>query len=594
MTVTAMKDLFKTLTGGTLRVKDGNKKADESATLASIRKDSDNKNGVLELNPEMTVGDFKSKMLSDFGLKVEVGTPDDWVSVPDGITLGQLRELPKNATKAQLEALIVGEEEQANADNEEGPFIEENPFDMDEYDEEEYDGDEEEEEEDEEDWDDENRDDEDEEETEKYGIIDREGNYVVEPIYDDISSFSEGLAIISLDDKYGVINKKGEIVVEPQYDRIYGFEEGLAKFEFNDKWGIIDKEGNIVVKPQYDFISNFEDGLARVRVGAYPNGKEGIIDRDGNILIEPKYDTICDFHNGLACVKTDNKYGFIDKTGKAVVEPKYDKVGGNFNNGFAVVYIGEERSFIDTKGNVITDMKPYADIDNLEPFPDKVPSFRAKWGYRNAFDEVVIEPQFDEAKDFVNGAAIVEIKGEYSALIDKKGKILLKFERISDFSEGLAAIHIRDKDGNYKGGYIDEMWNIVIAPQYDGVSDFSEGLALVYKKEPHFNGYIDKAGKVIIDTKSEWLHSDFHEGLAKAFYAKNCVGFINQRGKFVIKPRFAQAGYFQNGLAIYYPYVDDDTCGLINRDGQIVIKAKTKYTSFDTTDDDVFIVRVRR
>ena len=106
MTVASMKDLFKTLTGGTLRVKDGNKKADESATLASIRKESDNKSGAFALNPEMTVGDFKAKMLSDFGLKVEVGTPDDWVSVPDGITLGQLRELPKNAVKEQLNVLI--------------------------------------------------------------------------------------------------------------------------------------------------------------------------------------------------------------------------------------------------------------------------------------------------------------------------------------------------------------------------------------------------------------------------------------------------------------------------------------------------------
>ena len=116
MTVASMKELFKTLTGGTLRVKDGGRKADESATLASIRKDSDDKNGVMELSPEMTVGDFKAKMLSDFGLKVEVGTPDDWVSVPDGITLGQLRELPKNAVKAQLEALVVGGKEQVNID----------------------------------------------------------------------------------------------------------------------------------------------------------------------------------------------------------------------------------------------------------------------------------------------------------------------------------------------------------------------------------------------------------------------------------------------------------------------------------------------
>ena len=265
MTVASMKDLFKTLTGGTLRVKDGGRKADESATVASIRKESDNKSGAFALNPEMTVGDFKAKMLSDFGLKVEVGTPDDWVSVPDGITLGQLRELPKNAVKAQLEALVVGGTTSAtnekplnectkdetspetNAENEEGPFIEENPFDMDVYDEvedgEEYDeNDDDEEEEDEEDWNDEEEYNEDEEETEKYGIIDRDGDYIVEPIYDNINEFHEGLAIVTQDDKYGVINKGGEIVVEPQYDRIYDFEDGLATFELDDKYGIIDKE----------------------------------------------------------------------------------------------------------------------------------------------------------------------------------------------------------------------------------------------------------------------------------------------------------------------------------------------------------------
>ena len=106
MTVASIKDSFRKLTGGTLRVKDGSKKADGSATLASIRMDCDNKSGSLELNPYMTVGVFKSKMLDDFGLKVEVGTPDDWVSVPDGILLGQLSELPKNATRAQLDSLV--------------------------------------------------------------------------------------------------------------------------------------------------------------------------------------------------------------------------------------------------------------------------------------------------------------------------------------------------------------------------------------------------------------------------------------------------------------------------------------------------------
>lgn len=118
MAVSALKDDFKTQTGGTLRVKDGGRKADESATLASIRKESDNKGGAFALDPEMTVCDFKTKMLSDYGLKVEVGTPDDWVSVPDGITLGQLRELPKNATKEQLNVLLNSSEDDSERTDE--------------------------------------------------------------------------------------------------------------------------------------------------------------------------------------------------------------------------------------------------------------------------------------------------------------------------------------------------------------------------------------------------------------------------------------------------------------------------------------------
>ncbi len=120
MAVSALKDDFKTQTGGTLRVKDGGRKADESATLASIRKESDNKGGAFALDPEMTVCDFKTKMLSDYGLKVEVGTPDDWVSVPDGITLGQLRELPKNATKKQLNVLLNSSEDDPESTDENG------------------------------------------------------------------------------------------------------------------------------------------------------------------------------------------------------------------------------------------------------------------------------------------------------------------------------------------------------------------------------------------------------------------------------------------------------------------------------------------
>lgn len=563
MTVTAMKDLFKTLTGGTLRVKDGNKKADESATLASIRKDSDNKNGALELNPEMTVGDFKAKMLSDFGLKVEVGTPDDWVSVPDGITLGQLRELPKNAVKAQLEALIVGEEEQANADNEEGPFIEENPFDMDVHDEDEYDGDEEEEEEDEEDWDDENRDDEDEEETEKYGVIDREGNYVVEPIYDNINEFYEGLAIVSLNDKYGVINKKGEIVVEPQYDRIDNFEDGLAKFQLNDKYGFINKEGKVAIEPKFDSVNNFVDGLATVE---YCNNY-GFINKEGNYVIDPLLDWADSFHNGLAKARFEDKLGYIDKTGRFVIKPIYTDGSRFYDEGYAVVYTtgnafsGGDWHYIDTKGNTITDLQPYTNSDNLEPFED---SNTKKWKYVNSIGDAVIEAQFDYAENFSDGLAAVKINGKY--------------------------------------GFIDKTGNFVIKAKYNFAHNFSEGLAYVEDEENGI-GFIDKTGKLIIDFRKENLRvysryeAEFHDGIIYAIHDTNeqfVHGFIDKTGKFIIEldPRMGPVTGFDEELALfYYENESPEAVGYIDKTGEVVIDAQ--FAEAGAFHDGVAIVGVR-
>lgn len=105
MKVKTLKDKFKENFGGTLRVYDGNKKADDDALLASIRT-SQNATGEVECNESMTVGEFKKEMADKFGIKAEVGSPDDWVLALDDYTLSTVRDIPKNATKAIMQALL--------------------------------------------------------------------------------------------------------------------------------------------------------------------------------------------------------------------------------------------------------------------------------------------------------------------------------------------------------------------------------------------------------------------------------------------------------------------------------------------------------
>ena len=54
-----------------------------------------------------TVGKFEKEMLEVFGIKVQVASPDDWVLALDGITLGNLKNIKNNATKADMEELVA-------------------------------------------------------------------------------------------------------------------------------------------------------------------------------------------------------------------------------------------------------------------------------------------------------------------------------------------------------------------------------------------------------------------------------------------------------------------------------------------------------
>ena len=107
MKVKKLKELFKEEYQGTLRVYNGSKIADDNDTLASIRGNEGAKEESFVCRASRTVGKFIEDMWNTFGIKVKVASPDDWVLVLDGITLSKLKDIPNNARKADMEALIA-------------------------------------------------------------------------------------------------------------------------------------------------------------------------------------------------------------------------------------------------------------------------------------------------------------------------------------------------------------------------------------------------------------------------------------------------------------------------------------------------------
>ncbi len=120
----------------------------------------------------------------------------------------------------------------------------------------------------------------------KWGVAKRKnGEVVLDTVYDLISDFYEGYATIVKDGKYGVIDENFHIVIKPKWKKIGSFHLGYAVVSGdNDKAGVIDVTGRVVIKPlYYDYITPFDHNLVAVATN-YKDNKTVAIDVNGNVL----------------------------------------------------------------------------------------------------------------------------------------------------------------------------------------------------------------------------------------------------------------------------------------------------------------------
>lgn len=116
----------------------------------------------------------------------------------------------------------------------------------------------------------------------------------------------------------------------------------------------------------------------------------------------------------------------------------------------------------------------------------------------------------------------------------------LKYDKVFDFSEGLARVKLGDKVG-----LIDTFGKEIIPPKYDFIFPLSEDVMSVSLDKK--SGFLDKTGKVIIPLKYDNT-SNFSEGLAMVQLGQK-YGFIDKTGKVVISLKYDYASPFYKGKA---------------------------------------------
>lgn len=166
----------------------------------------------------------------------------------------------------------------------------------------------------------------------RQGYVDVDKHRLFDTCYEQAGMFVNGLANVKdgRSGKWGYINTNGEYVLQPQYDSAHCFNEDyhVAPVEMEGKWGLIDRKGNWVFKPRFEdlYFDIIYSSPHKKMLRAEKNGLWGCADLGGNWVIQPRWewmDTsyLCD---GLILVQDPETdlYGFIDLSNRIVLEPQ--------------------------------------------------------------------------------------------------------------------------------------------------------------------------------------------------------------------------------------------------------------------------------
>ena len=187
----------------------------------------------------------------------------------------------------------------------------------------------------------------------RYGVINEEGEQVIEEKYNYIEYLFDNYFIASNEQsKLGVIDNHDNVKIELNNDALQKIDgtnviqasttaDSVTKLYSKDMTEVCQMQNaKVELKNNYIKISNDvdtryfdKDGKELKNTEVYPNNtlfakkendKWGFTDKNGNTVVEAKYDKVTEFNEyGFAGVKLDGKWGVVNSKGEEVLAPTY-------------------------------------------------------------------------------------------------------------------------------------------------------------------------------------------------------------------------------------------------------------------------------
>ena len=426
--------------------------------------------------------------------------------------------------------------------------------------------------------------------------------------------------------KFGVINNEGETVINPEYTEIVLIPNKdvpifICTYDLNDQDGtyktkVINQKNEEIFKEysKVEAIDNFdskqniwyEDDVLRVE----KDGKYGLINFEGKEVLPCDYDEITALKgvtNNLL-VKKDGKVGLVNEKGQTIVNTEYKDIKTlkeGYKNEYIIVNDNNQYGIISTTGTVIIEPK-YEDVkylNNSEMFAIKDAGV---WKLINKDNQILIDGGYDNIIEAKGENVVVEKGGKYGVVTTKnEEKIPVEYEQIKyTFSIYYIAktggkygiINLNNeqvKDFNYinmdyveKGDFIQADVSDTETVIFD--NNLSEKINGIVSEINQEKGYI----KVYTNNEYKYYNFKFEEKKSSDILTSNNLflskkdgkyGYVNKEGK-VIGDYIYEDGTEQNSCG-FAAVKKDGVWGSINKVGAVELEPSVDldsniYTTF--------------
>ena len=361
---------------------------------------------------------------------------------------------------------------------------------------------------------------------EKSGVIDKEGNVIINPEYDYIQIPNPSKPIFvclfdyntdERDYSSKILNENGDEIYT-NYTNIQAipnnntssqnsYQPWILRYKQDGKYGLLNINGKKITDPIYDSIETLEykDGVLKVSQG----DKYGLISFDGEVIVKPEYNSISTdgYYNQdtkyeaagyIVNVRTDEgyRYGYINSEGKQVLDTMYTSLKRiteikEDNNVYLITYKNGLAGLLKNGQTVIEN--EYEDIEYDSTNNILALQKNAKQGVYDLSGNMILPIQYDSIKFM--GIYIDAVQNDELLVFNATGTIQDSngYKSMLPVSDGKYYITI-DRNNNY--GVLDSNKNILISGEYSYIEYAFDKYFIVIQNE--LSGVLDENSNAVI------------------------------------------------------------------------------------------------